>query len=295
MSSTTCSIPPVAADRADTASTVVHRSSPGREGALAIVPLVVAYVPFALVIGAAAAERGAPVAGWAGSWLILGGQRPSGGAPHARRRRPVDRDPHRTADQRPDPGLQRGTCPSLATPAAVVPPCRRRTHHRSDIRRRRATRRLRRRRPPAPILPGGRPHARRRMVGRDGGRRDRGSTTRRDRRRDRRPALPARARRRGICAASGQRLVVVAAALVAALTTSLPAGSGLLVAVDDWCRGRGACGIGETGDDLGRDPRGRRGQLRCSASRRCCCSSVWRSPNRPIGRSVTPVWPRSRR
>jgi predicted branched-subunit amino acid permease len=38
-----------------------------------MIPLVAAYVPFALVIGAAAARSAAPAAGWAGSWLIYGG------------------------------------------------------------------------------------------------------------------------------------------------------------------------------------------------------------------------------
>jgi predicted branched-subunit amino acid permease len=45
----------------------------GRAGVLAMLPLLVAYAPFALVIGATAAEQGAPLAGWAGSWLIYGG------------------------------------------------------------------------------------------------------------------------------------------------------------------------------------------------------------------------------
>ena len=30
-------------------------------------------MPFALVIGSAAADHGTPLAGWAGSWLIFGG------------------------------------------------------------------------------------------------------------------------------------------------------------------------------------------------------------------------------
>jgi predicted branched-subunit amino acid permease len=38
-----------------------------------MLPMLVAYVPFALVIGATATEVGAPLAGWAGSWLIYGG------------------------------------------------------------------------------------------------------------------------------------------------------------------------------------------------------------------------------
>lgn len=42
-------------------------------GALAMAPLVVAYVPFALVIGSTAATIDDPRAGWAGSWLIYSG------------------------------------------------------------------------------------------------------------------------------------------------------------------------------------------------------------------------------
>jgi predicted branched-subunit amino acid permease len=50
-----------------------HRSTAARDGALAMLPLAAGYVPFALVIGAAVAARGAALAGWAGSWLIYGG------------------------------------------------------------------------------------------------------------------------------------------------------------------------------------------------------------------------------
>ena len=62
MSTTTASITEVGAVR-----------SPIRQGATAMFPLVVAYAPFAFVIGAAAADHGTPIAGWAGSWLIYGG------------------------------------------------------------------------------------------------------------------------------------------------------------------------------------------------------------------------------
>ncbi len=48
-------------------------ASAGRRGALAMLPMLAGYMPFALVIGSAAADRGTPLAGWAGSWLILGG------------------------------------------------------------------------------------------------------------------------------------------------------------------------------------------------------------------------------
>jgi predicted branched-subunit amino acid permease len=49
-----------------------HRRA-ARQGIGAMLPLVVGYVPFALVIGATAADLGHPVAGWAGSWLVYGG------------------------------------------------------------------------------------------------------------------------------------------------------------------------------------------------------------------------------
>lgn len=38
-----------------------------------MLPFVVAYQPFALIVGATAADLGAPVAGWAGSWLVYAG------------------------------------------------------------------------------------------------------------------------------------------------------------------------------------------------------------------------------
>jgi predicted branched-subunit amino acid permease len=44
-----------------------------RDGVLAMLPLLAGYIPFALVIGSVAADHGAPLAGWAGSWLIYGG------------------------------------------------------------------------------------------------------------------------------------------------------------------------------------------------------------------------------
>lgn len=42
-------------------------------GAAAVAPFVLAYVPFALVIGSTVATLDDPAAGWAGSWLIYGG------------------------------------------------------------------------------------------------------------------------------------------------------------------------------------------------------------------------------
>jgi predicted branched-subunit amino acid permease len=48
-------------------------SSAARAGVLTALPMLLAYIPFALVIGSAAAEHGDPLAGWAGSFLIFGG------------------------------------------------------------------------------------------------------------------------------------------------------------------------------------------------------------------------------
>jgi predicted branched-subunit amino acid permease len=42
-------------------------------GAAAMAPFVLAYAPFALVIGSAVGALDDPIAGWAGSWLIYGG------------------------------------------------------------------------------------------------------------------------------------------------------------------------------------------------------------------------------
>lgn len=48
-------------------------SGAARDGVLAMLPLAAGYVPFALVIGAAVAEHGDALAGWAGSLLVYGG------------------------------------------------------------------------------------------------------------------------------------------------------------------------------------------------------------------------------
>jgi len=48
-------------------------ASAARSGALAMLPLLVAYLPFALVIGSIVARHGSKLAGWSGSWLIYGG------------------------------------------------------------------------------------------------------------------------------------------------------------------------------------------------------------------------------
>lgn len=48
-------------------------SSPVRDGLAAVVPLALAYTPFALVVGTALAAHHGGVTGWAGSWLVFGG------------------------------------------------------------------------------------------------------------------------------------------------------------------------------------------------------------------------------
>lgn len=50
-----------------------REASGARSGALAMLPLLAAYVPFALVVGSVVAAHGSRVAGWAGSVLIFGG------------------------------------------------------------------------------------------------------------------------------------------------------------------------------------------------------------------------------
>jgi predicted branched-subunit amino acid permease len=58
-------------------ATPVAQRDPARSavaaGALAMLPLVIGYAPFALVIGATIAEHGDELAGWSGSWLVYGG------------------------------------------------------------------------------------------------------------------------------------------------------------------------------------------------------------------------------
>ena len=44
-----------------------------RAGALAMAPVVAAYIPFGLVVGATVAASANPPAAWAGIWLIFGG------------------------------------------------------------------------------------------------------------------------------------------------------------------------------------------------------------------------------
>ena len=79
-----------------------------------MVPLLVAYMPFALVIGATAAEHGSPVAGWAGSWLIYGGSAHLAAIRTLDEAGPVMAIITGAADQRPAARLQRGAGPALA-------------------------------------------------------------------------------------------------------------------------------------------------------------------------------------
>jgi predicted branched-subunit amino acid permease len=58
---------------ADITSDDTRVASAAREGVFTMLPMIIGYMPFALVIGSTAADHGAPVAGWAGSWLIFGG------------------------------------------------------------------------------------------------------------------------------------------------------------------------------------------------------------------------------
>jgi predicted branched-subunit amino acid permease len=44
-----------------------------RAGVLATLPLIVAYAPFAFVVGSAVGAHHEPLAAWAGAWLIFGG------------------------------------------------------------------------------------------------------------------------------------------------------------------------------------------------------------------------------
>jgi predicted branched-subunit amino acid permease len=48
-------------------------ASAARRGALAMLPLLAGYIPFALVVGSIAADHGGAASGWAGGWLIFGG------------------------------------------------------------------------------------------------------------------------------------------------------------------------------------------------------------------------------
>jgi predicted branched-subunit amino acid permease len=57
----------------DPNAVAITRRRDAHDGVLAMAPLVLAFAPFALVIGSAVATVPDPLAGWAGSWLIFAG------------------------------------------------------------------------------------------------------------------------------------------------------------------------------------------------------------------------------
>ena len=156
-------------DTADVSTRSEPTNHDARAGVVAMVPFVLGYAPFALVIGAAVAKSGDPLAGWSGSWLIYGGSAHLAVAALAARRAAGCRG-ERSADQRPPARLQRLAGAAMARPAPVVPGRRGRPRHRSDLGGSRASRRRRciRRRPTA-VLPGCRRRPRRRLVDTDRG------------------------------------------------------------------------------------------------------------------------------
>ncbi len=63
-------------DRPTSAAGATAQLDPSRAGwagVAAMLPLIAAYFPFALVVGNAVGEHGDRLAGWSGSWLIYGG------------------------------------------------------------------------------------------------------------------------------------------------------------------------------------------------------------------------------
>jgi predicted branched-subunit amino acid permease len=53
--------------------TPTRHASDARRGAVAMLPMLLGYAPFAAVVGATVAAQDEPVAAWAGTWLIYGG------------------------------------------------------------------------------------------------------------------------------------------------------------------------------------------------------------------------------
>src|SRR5690348_16065464 len=64
----TCPAPPAVPAAAEPSAWVA-----ARQGGVAMLPLLVGFVPFALVVGSVATEHGGPFAAFAGGWLIFGG------------------------------------------------------------------------------------------------------------------------------------------------------------------------------------------------------------------------------
>jgi predicted branched-subunit amino acid permease len=67
------SVPGVLDAPAERTTTTAREWDEARRGALAMAPLIVGYAPFALVVGSILAAHGDHLAGWAGIWLIFGG------------------------------------------------------------------------------------------------------------------------------------------------------------------------------------------------------------------------------
>jgi predicted branched-subunit amino acid permease len=61
------------ASRAATATPAWRSGGEARRGAMAMLPMLVGYAPFAAVVGATVAGQDERLAAWAGTWLIYGG------------------------------------------------------------------------------------------------------------------------------------------------------------------------------------------------------------------------------
>ena len=182
-----------------TTRVAVIEGSRGRDvlaGAAAMAPLVVAYAPFALVIGSTVATLDQPVAGWAGSWLIYGGSAHLAALQGLSRWERTPRRRHRAARQRAPARLQRVPGTAMARPAPLVPGRRRRPAGRPDVGAGRAARRARHVAwCPAAVLPGRRAHPRGGLVGHDRRRGHRRQPARARRSAPRGAAVPGRPRR----------------------------------------------------------------------------------------------------
>ena len=171
--------------------------SAARSGALAMLPLLASYIPFALVIGSTAADHGAALAGWAGSFLIFGG------SAHLAALRTLDQAGplaailtgllvnarllvYSTSLARRWPE-QPGWFRVVAAGLIIDPTWAAAERHAGPVHRSP---------PAAPLFPGRRPHPRCRMVRRHGRGRGDGGSPRLARSPDLHPVVSARARRR---------------------------------------------------------------------------------------------------
>lgn len=76
MSSLTLGRPGSAGARAgtsDASDARVEAAAEVRQGVLAMLPVLIGYVPFAAIVGTTIARHGEPLAAWAATWLIYGG------------------------------------------------------------------------------------------------------------------------------------------------------------------------------------------------------------------------------